>query len=97
MIIRKDSAGYELPSETKTEAELLYYKLNIFERLFPFYATVGLIMLIGLITMVIKGIKETSMFVRILGWLAFCRISFPYTRTWSQMVYCRSLTNEQWL
>jgi len=69
-------AGYELPSTSKTGAELFYYKLNIFEKLFPFYATVGLIMLIGLITMVIKGIKETSMFVRILGWLLFAGFLF---------------------
>jgi cytochrome c-type biogenesis protein CcsB len=64
-------AKYELPSKSRTNTELLYYKLNIFEKLFPFYATVGLIMLIGLITMVIKGRKEKSLFVKILGWLLF--------------------------
>jgi len=64
-------AKYELPSKLRTNIELLYYKLNIFEKLFPFYATVGLIMLIGLITMVIKGRKEKSLFVKILGWLLF--------------------------
>jgi len=69
-------AGYELPSTSKTSSELFYYKLNIFEKLFPFYATVGLIMLIGLITMVIKGIKEKSMFVKILGWLLFAGFLF---------------------
>jgi cytochrome c-type biogenesis protein CcsB len=62
-------ANYDLPSKSKINTELLYYKLNIFERLFPFYATVGLIMLIGLIVMVIRGIKETTLFVKILGWL----------------------------
>lgn len=69
-------AGYELPSDAKKNSELLYYKMSIFERLFPFYATVGLIMLIGLITMVIKGRKETSMFVRVLGWLLFAGFLF---------------------
>jgi cytochrome c-type biogenesis protein CcsB len=69
-------AGYELPSASKTSSELFYYKLNIFEKLFPFYATVGLIMLIGLITMVIKGIKEKTMFVKILGWLLFAGFLF---------------------
>ena len=69
-------AGYELPSTSKTNSELFYYKLNIFEKLFPFYATVGLIMLIGLITMVIKGIREKSMFVKILGWLLFAGFLF---------------------
>ena len=69
-------AGYDLPSKSKTNAELLYYKLSIFERLFPFYATVGLIMLIGLITMVIRGKKETSLFVRVLGMLLFAGFLF---------------------
>jgi len=69
-------AEYDLPSESKTNAELLYYKLGIFERLFPFYATVGMIMLIGLITMVIRSKKETSLFVKILGWLLFTGFLF---------------------
>ena len=73
---QKRFAGYDLPSESKTNAELFYYKLSIFEKLFPFYATVGLIMLIGLITMVIKGRKEKSMFVKILGWLLFAGFLF---------------------
>jgi cytochrome c-type biogenesis protein CcsB len=67
---------YSLPSKSKTGAELLYYRLGIFERLFPFYATIGLIMLIGLITMVIRGQKGTSMFVRVLGWLLFAGFLF---------------------
>ena len=67
---------YDLPSSTKTNAELLYYKLTIFERLFPFYATIGLIMLIGLITMVIRGRKETSFVVKALGWLLFAGFLF---------------------
>jgi cytochrome c-type biogenesis protein CcsB len=67
---------YELPSRSRTNAELLYYKLNIFEHLFPFYATIGLIMLIGLITMVIRGIKGISIFVKVLGWLLFAGFIF---------------------
>lgn len=69
-------ARYDLPSKSKTNAELLYYKLKIFERLFPFYATTGLIMLIGLIVMVIKGRKEKSLFVKVLGWLLFAGFLF---------------------
>jgi cytochrome c-type biogenesis protein CcsB len=64
-------AGYALPSKSKTNAELLYYKTKIFERLFPFYATIGLIMLIGLLTMVISGKKQSSLFIKALGWLLF--------------------------
>ncbi|MDP4222523.1 MAG: c-type cytochrome biogenesis protein CcsB [Bacteroidota bacterium] len=68
---QKKFAKYNLPAESKTKAEILYYKLMIFERLFPFYATIGLLMLIGLIVGVIKGTKNISLFVRILGWILF--------------------------
>jgi cytochrome c-type biogenesis protein CcsB len=73
---QKKFAQYDLPSGSKTRAELLYYKMGIFEKLFPFYATVGLIMLISLIAMVIRGRKETSLFVKILGWVLFAGFLF---------------------
>jgi cytochrome c-type biogenesis protein CcsB len=69
-------AGYELPSKSKTNAELVYYKTKIFERLFPFYATVGLVMLIGLLTMVISGRRIGSLLVKALGWLLFAGFLF---------------------
>ena len=69
-------ARYDLPSKSKTNAELLYYKLKIFERLFPFYATTGLIMLIGLIVMVIRGRKGISLLIKVLGWLLFAGFLF---------------------
>lgn len=73
---QKKFSQYALPSESRTNAELLYYKLGIFERLFPFYASIGLIMLIGLITMVIRGRKEKSLFVQALVWLLFVGFLF---------------------
>jgi cytochrome c-type biogenesis protein CcsB len=73
---QKRFAGYRLPSESRTNAELFYYKSKIFERLFPFYATVGLIMLIGLIVMVISGRKGNSLFIKGLGWLLFAGFLF---------------------
>ena len=73
---QKKFAGYDLPSESKSKAESLYYKLMIFERLFPFYATTGLLMLIGLIIMVIRGRKNASLFVRILSWILFIGFLF---------------------
>ena len=69
-------AGYELPGKGKTKAEILYYKLMIFERLFPYYATTGLIMLIGLIIMVIRGRKEVPLFVKVLSYLLFAGFLF---------------------
>jgi cytochrome c-type biogenesis protein CcsB len=50
--------------------------MGIFEWLFPFYSTIGLILLIGLITMVIRGRKEASMFVKVLGWLLLAGFLF---------------------
>jgi cytochrome c-type biogenesis protein CcsB len=73
---QKKFSQYALPSESRTNAELLYYRLGIFERLFPFYAAVGLIMLIGLITMVIRGRKETPLFLKILASLLFAGFLF---------------------
>jgi cytochrome c-type biogenesis protein CcsB len=67
---------YPLPPQSKTDAELLYYKLGIFEKLFPFYSTIGLVLLIGLIAMVISGRKETSFFARILGSLLLAGFLF---------------------
>jgi len=73
---QKKFAKYDLPPESKSRAELLYYKMMIFERLFPFYATIGLLMLIGLIISVIKGTKSVSLFVRILSWILFAGFLF---------------------
>ncbi|MDX9728436.1 MAG: c-type cytochrome biogenesis protein CcsB [Bacteroidales bacterium] len=52
---QRQHAGYELPAETKVKAELFYYKAKIFERLFPWYATIGLIMIITIISFIISG------------------------------------------
>ena len=68
---QKRFSAYGLPSDSKTKFELLYYKLNIFEKLFPFYATVGLVMLIVLIITVIQNKKGTSVFIKALSWLLF--------------------------
>jgi cytochrome c-type biogenesis protein CcsB len=50
--------------------------MMIFERLFPFYATIGLLMLIGLIISVIRGARNVSLFVRILSWILFAGFLF---------------------
>jgi cytochrome c-type biogenesis protein CcsB len=69
-------SDYTLPSESKARAEILYYRLGIFEKLFPFYATTGLIMLIGLIIMVISGTGSLSLFIKILKWFLFAGFLF---------------------
>ncbi len=52
---QKRFTEYELPSEPRIRAEMLYYRLNIFERLYPVYAAAGTLLLILLIIMVITG------------------------------------------
>lgn len=73
---QKKFAKYDLPPELKSKAEFLYYKLMIFEKLFPFYATAGLLMLIGLIIMVMRGQSKISLFVRLLSWILFAGFLF---------------------
>nr|HPM17567.1 c-type cytochrome biogenesis protein CcsB [Bacteroidales bacterium] len=62
-------AGYDLPPVRRINAEILYYKLMIFERLFPFYATIGIIMLVSLLIMVIGGIRTDTFILKALKWL----------------------------
>ena len=68
---QKHFSAYKLPSDTKVKFEMLYYKWNIFEKLFPFYAAIGLVMLIVLIVMVIQNRKSSSAFFKALTWLLF--------------------------
>jgi cytochrome c-type biogenesis protein CcsB len=60
-------AGYELPSEGKVKAELFYYRAKIFEKLFPWYATVGLIMITVIITFIIRGREQSGVLLKILA------------------------------
>ena len=73
---QKKFAKYDLPRESKSKAEYLYYRLMIFEKLFPFYALIGILMLTGLIIMVLRGRNKISLFVRILSWLLFAGFLF---------------------
>lgn len=60
-------AGYELPSGSKVKAELFYYRARIFEKLFPWYATVGLIMITVIITFIIRGREQSGVLLKILA------------------------------
>lgn len=60
-------SSYDLPQQRKVGAEVLYYRLKIFERLFPVNATVGLLMLIILIFLVIKGRNHSNVLLKILA------------------------------
>ncbi|MCF8335494.1 MAG: c-type cytochrome biogenesis protein CcsB [Bacteroidales bacterium] len=60
---------YELPSKQKVNAEIFYYKSGIFEKLFPFYAISGLILLILLMSGIIYGRKRSSLGFKVLIWI----------------------------
>jgi cytochrome c-type biogenesis protein CcsB len=67
---QRQYSGYNLPSEAKVKAELFYYKTKIFEKLFPFYSTLGLVMIITLIAMIITGKNSSGLILKILAGLA---------------------------
>ncbi|HUW92714.1 MAG TPA: c-type cytochrome biogenesis protein CcsB, partial [Bacteroidales bacterium] len=69
-------ASYELPSVSKVKAELFYYKAKIFEKLFPGYSTLGLIMIITLLAGIIAGKKGASLFMKILVGIAVMAFAF---------------------
>lgn len=73
---QKRFTAYELPPQSKIKAESLYYRMMIFERLFPFYLAIGVLLLAGLIAMVMKGKKSVLLFTRILGWILFAGFLF---------------------
>jgi cytochrome c-type biogenesis protein CcsB len=52
---QKLHTGYNLPPERKIKAELFYYRANIFEKLFPWYTAIGLLMIVAIITFIIRG------------------------------------------
>lgn len=60
-------ASYDLPQKRKVSAELLYYRLKIFERLFPAYASIGIVMLLMLVFMVISGKKQSLLPLKMLA------------------------------
>ncbi len=68
---QKQFSEYELPSVSKIRAEIIYYRLMIFERLFPYYATIGIVMLILMIVAVVRGKKLLPGVNVILSWLLF--------------------------
>lgn len=62
---QRNFAQYELPSTKKVKAEIFYYKSGIYEKLFPFYATLGLLLLFILIYNIIAQNKESKLIIRI--------------------------------
>lgn len=53
------------PSKTKLAFEKFYNKVNIFERLFPFYSTLGFVLLILLFIKIINGKNSFKLLIKI--------------------------------
>ncbi|NOQ25103.1 MAG: c-type cytochrome biogenesis protein CcsB [Bacteroidales bacterium] len=62
---QRNFAQYELPSKKKVKAEVFYYKSAIYEKLFPFYATLGLLLLFILIYNIIAQNKKSKLTIKI--------------------------------
>ncbi|MFO8236406.1 MAG: c-type cytochrome biogenesis protein CcsB [Bacteroidales bacterium] len=58
-------ARYELPSEKKVDTEIIFHKGRVFERLFPFLATTGILLIGLLLVRIIKGQKIAPGLVKV--------------------------------
>ncbi|MBN1108170.1 MAG: c-type cytochrome biogenesis protein CcsB, partial [Bacteroidales bacterium] len=62
---------YDLPPAAKVKAERLYYRLGLFEKLFPFYVLTGILMLSVLVMIVITGRERKKVPAVFFAWLLF--------------------------
>ena len=60
-----------LPSQSKIKLEILYNKVNIFKRLFPIYAALGVLMLILTFTELLSRKRKLAFVINLFGWLIF--------------------------
>lgn len=61
---QRKNVQYDLPSENKVRAEIFYYQSKIYERLFPYYSALGILLLIILIYLIIVS-KEYPKYVSV--------------------------------
>ncbi len=73
---QKKFAGYNLPSERKVNLEVFYNKAKIFEKLFPFYATLGFILLIMLIFNIVSGKGKVNSALKYFTYVLFLGFVF---------------------
>lgn len=73
---QRTRAQYELPGKRKVNAEIFYYKSKIYDKLFPFYATVGIILLIILIYGIIAQKKNLRTVIKIFTGLLIVGFGF---------------------
>jgi cytochrome c-type biogenesis protein CcsB len=69
-------AQYNLPSSQKVNAEILYYKSGIYDKLFPYYAGIGILLLIILIYGIIRQNKNLFFTISIFKYLLILGFTF---------------------
>ena len=70
---QNQGAGSLYPGKVKISLEILYYKLDLFERLFPFYLFLGLILLIIMVLKILYANLKTGLITKIIvGLLILC-------------------------
>ena len=62
---QRNFAQYELPDTRKVNAEIFYYKSKIYDKLFPFYASIGLLLLFILLYGIISQNKQLGLIIKI--------------------------------
>ena len=62
---QRNNAQYELPSTKKVIAEMLYYKSGVYDFLFPFYASLGILLLIILMYGIISQNKISGLILKV--------------------------------
>ncbi len=70
---QKQGAGSLYPGKAKISLEILYYKLDLFKRLFPFYLILGLVLLIIMVLKILYANLETGLITNVIaGLLILC-------------------------
>ena len=70
---QKQVAGSLYPGKVKISLEILYYKLDLFKRLFPCYLFLGLVLLIIMVLKILYANLKTGLFTKIIvGLLILC-------------------------
>lgn len=62
---QKDNGGAVMPSENKVKAEVLYNKVDIFNRLYRYFLLIGAIMFIAIIVQIFKDTKGMQRFINV--------------------------------
>ena len=74
-----------MPTENKIKAEVLYNKVNIFNRLYKYFAVVGMLMFVFIILQIFKGNKNINTIVKFFKysiWLLFVLLTLGLIARW---------------